>query len=365
MPVNTAVLFDLDGTLVDTIPFILAAVRHAFEGHPRGPTEAEWLAGVGTPLREQIARLVPAHEVDGLVDRYRQFWLAEHDRMTRCFPGALETVASLAAAGHPLGVVTAKTEQGAFRTLRFTGLLPHLRVVIGADSCARSKPDPEPVLLALERLGVPAADAIMVGDAVHDLEAARAAGVATVAAPWGACERAVLLGAGPDHVLERIEDLPALLAALRDPSQESQRLPSRVPGSRPTFPAVNGPARVLVVDDNDVQRDVVADVLSAEGYQVQVAADGEEGLARLRADPPDVLVLDLMMPGLDGASLLNTLRADPALARIRVVVTTGIQTPHVTRLLKPDAVLFKPFGLRELLRAVADAAERGRPGLAP
>src|SRR5512145_901170 len=46
-----AVLFDLDGTLLDTVPFILSAVRHAFEGYPRAPTDAEWIEGIGTPLR--------------------------------------------------------------------------------------------------------------------------------------------------------------------------------------------------------------------------------------------------------------------------------------------------------------------------
>ena len=210
-----AILFDLDGTLVDTVPFILAAVRHAFQGLARCPSDAEWILGIGTPLRVQLEQFAErADQVDELLARYRAFWLAEHDRRTRCFPGALETVVRLADRGHAMAVVTAKVEEGAHRTLRLTGLDAHMATVIGADSCARSKPHPEPVLLALDRLGRPATEAVMVGDSPHDLAAARAAGVRTVAALWGACARDVLEAAGPDHVLEDISGLPALLERL-------------------------------------------------------------------------------------------------------------------------------------------------------
>jgi CheY-like chemotaxis protein len=111
-------------------------------------------------------------------------------------------------------------------------------------------------------------------------------------------------------------------------------------------------ARVLVVDDNDLQRDVVADVLESEGYQVQVAATGADALASVRATPPEVVVLDLLLPDTDGATVLAALRADPALAALRVLVTTGVHSSSVRRLPGVDAVLFKPFGMRELLDAL-------------
>jgi DNA-binding response OmpR family regulator len=116
---------------------------------------------------------------------------------------------------------------------------------------------------------------------------------------------------------------------------------------------VSPAARVLVVDDNDLQRDLVAEALSSEGYAVATAADGVDGLAVARASPPDVIVLDLLLPRLDGASMLAELRQDPRLSSTRVLVTTGIQSAHVKRLLSPDATLFKPFGADELLAAVA------------
>jgi pyrophosphatase PpaX len=210
-----AVLFDLDGTLVDTVPFILEAVRQAFAGYGTCPTEAEWIAGIGTPLRTQLASFARRPEdVDALFERYRTFWLAHHDDRTRPFPGAVETLAALASAGHPIGVVTAKIEQGAYRTLRHTALLPYVSAVVGADSCAHAKPHPEPVLLALEKLGRPPAEALLVGDSPHDIAAAKAAGARAAGALWGACTRAALEAAGADVLLEHVRDVPGVVAAL-------------------------------------------------------------------------------------------------------------------------------------------------------
>ena len=111
--------------------------------------------------------------------------------------------------------------------------------------------------------------------------------------------------------------------------------------------------RVLVVDDDPVQREAVAEILSRHGCVVQQAASGEDCLAAARASRPDVLVLDLLLPGLDGAEVLHQLRRDERLAGTRVVVTTGMRNAHIRRLLRPEAVLFKPFGVDELVLAVA------------
>jgi pyrophosphatase PpaX len=206
-----AILFDLDGTLVDTIPFILEAVRHAFEGARRCPTDAEWIAGIGTPLRLQLSTFAERRDdVEPLFQRYRAYWLAHHDDRTRAFPGAVDVVRALAGAGHPIGIVTGKNEQGALRTLAHTGLLPYVTGIVGADSCANAKPHPEPVLLALARVGRTPGEALLLGDSPHDLAAARAAGAVAVAALWGACTREVL-AASADHALADVRELPALV----------------------------------------------------------------------------------------------------------------------------------------------------------
>jgi pyrophosphatase PpaX len=215
VPRPIAVLFDLDGTLVDTVPFILAGVRHAFEGEPHRPSDADWIAGIGTPLRVQLAQFAAAPErVEPLLQRYRAYWLQHHDAMTQLFPGAGDTVRSLRGAGHPIGVVTAKTEVGAERTLRHVGLRDQVDLIVAADTVERCKPDPMPVRFALGRLAREPGEAVMIGDSPHDLAAGRGAGTVTAGVCWGAATREVLAPLA-DHLLAEMAEIAPLVAALQ------------------------------------------------------------------------------------------------------------------------------------------------------
>ena len=208
-----AVLFDLDGTLIDTIELILSSARHAFQGWPRGiPTDAEWVRGIGTPLVQQLREYAANEdEVAALLDRYRRYQAEHHDRLTRCYDGVLETVAALAARGHPLAIVTSKGTPIANQSLRFVGLDQYFPVIVGYDDTDRHKPDPEPVRVALSRLGVASTHAVFVGDSPHDIHAGNAAGVVTIAATWGAFDRETLAAAAPNHFIECLGDLPGVL----------------------------------------------------------------------------------------------------------------------------------------------------------
>jgi DNA-binding response OmpR family regulator len=88
------------------------------------------------------------------------------------------------------------------------------------------------------------------------------------------------------------------------------------------------------------------------------AENGTRGLALHGREPVDVVVLDLMLPDTDGATVLATLRREPSLAAMRVVVTTGVRSPSVRRLPGVDAALFKPFELRELLATLESVRAR-------
>lgn len=210
---RAAILFDLDGTLIDSIELILASMRHAFARRGNAPpADAEWLTGVGIPLHTMFRRYFPSdHDVEEMISYYREHQLANHDRLVVPYDDVVDTVQRLHALGHPLAVVTSKTEALARRGLSYVQLLPLFDEVIGCDSCSRHKPHPEPVLTALERLGRRGTAAYFVGDSVHDIEAGNAAGVETVAALWGPFTREELAPARPTHYLERICDLPALV----------------------------------------------------------------------------------------------------------------------------------------------------------
>jgi pyrophosphatase PpaX len=209
-----AVLFDLDGTLIDSIELILNSAKHAFrdrEGHV--PTDAEWLTGVGIPLATMFRRYARDDaDVDALIAKYREYQLANHDRLVRCYDQVVETVDFIRAAGHPVAVVTSKTGWLAKRGLDHVGLGPHFDVIVGCDICQRHKPDPEPVFIALEKLGYEPRDAAFVGDSIYDIEAGNAAGVTTVAALWGPFSREDLAASRPTFFLERMADLPRLLS---------------------------------------------------------------------------------------------------------------------------------------------------------
>jgi pyrophosphatase PpaX len=210
-----AVLLDLDGTLVDTVPLILESVRYAFQDRDRRPTDAEWIAGIGTPLRVQLVPFTDGpDDLEAVVARYRVHQRAHHDRMTRAYVGALEAVRTIKDRGHPVAVVTGKLGEPAARTLAFVGLAPFVDALVGSDSCPRHKPDPQPVLLALERLGRTPGEALFLGDSPIDVRAGNAAGVTSVGALWGACTREALVAAEPHHLLESVEALPALVALL-------------------------------------------------------------------------------------------------------------------------------------------------------
>ena len=207
-----AVLFDLDGTLIDSIELILSSARHAFEEWRVRPTDEEWVRGIGTPLVQQLrAYAASDDEVALLLERYRRYQHEHHDRLTRCYDDVPEVIAALAQRGHRLAVVTSKASPIAHQSLEFVGLDRLFPVVVGYDDTPRHKPDPEPVRVALSRLGVRSDHAVFVGDSPHDILAGNAADVVTVAALWGPFDRETLAEAGPDHFIGCMAELPGVL----------------------------------------------------------------------------------------------------------------------------------------------------------
>jgi pyrophosphatase PpaX len=206
------VLFDLDGTVIDSGAIILASMKHAAkEVLGEEPPDELLMAAVGGPgLEAQMHALAP-DRVEELVTVYRAHNEPLHAELVCCV-GIDDLLVRLKDEGRRLGIVTAKRR--ATVALAFDVLpLAHLfETVVGGDETKRHKPDPEPLLLAAERMGVDPEDCAYVGDSPFDIRAAKAAGMFAVAVTWGGIhERATLDAEEPDAIVDSAEDLYGVL----------------------------------------------------------------------------------------------------------------------------------------------------------
>ena len=215
-------LFDLDGTLVDTIDLIMASFRHATETVLGEALPDELLLrDVGTPLAAQMHSFSPEHAQE-LVRVYREHNLAAHDTLAAEYPGTDEALAAIKAAGYPIGVVTSKLAGMAWRGLELFDLAGYVDIMVGADDVAVHKPDPFPLRHAAGLLGIPLEECAYVGDSPHDMAAAVSGGAVAIAALWGPFDREVVMAQHPDHALTSISELPGLLDQIGCPGSREE-----------------------------------------------------------------------------------------------------------------------------------------------
>jgi len=203
------VLFDLDGTLIDSGPIILASMQHAVRTVLGREIPVEEL---GTTIGGQgiVAQMsaIDADHADELLDVYKEHNDGLHETL-EAFDDLLELLPGLRAEGRKLGIVTAKRHRTVDLALaRFPALASSFDVVVAHEDTERHKPDPEPVLLAVEKLGGSPEEAAYVGDSPFDIGAAKAAGVFAIAVGWGGIhpdER--LLAQEPDAFVRTPEEL--------------------------------------------------------------------------------------------------------------------------------------------------------------
>jgi pyrophosphatase PpaX len=204
------VLFDLDGTVVDSGRIILASMRHAtLTVLEREIPDAQLMAAVGGPGLEAQMRAFAPDRGDELVRVYREHNEPLHDELQSCL-GIEAVLVRLNAEGRRLGIVSAKRRRTVELAFAQVPLAHLFDVVVGGDDTVRQKPDPEPLLYALDRLGADPADAAYVGDSPYDMQAARAGGLYAVGVSWGRIhERGALTDA--DVIVDGAEELLAVL----------------------------------------------------------------------------------------------------------------------------------------------------------
>lgn len=184
-----AVLFDLDGTLLDTAPDMVATLDQLLDEEARPALPYEQARrhvsnGVLGLLRFAFGEL-PEDERSRLDRRFRQIYRGRLARATRPFAGMEQVLHTLEQYAIPWGVVTNKPAQLTEPLLDELQLLARCACVVSGDTLPWRKPHPQPLLHALDQIGIAAASAVYVGDAARDIAAGRAAGMRTIAALYG------------------------------------------------------------------------------------------------------------------------------------------------------------------------------------
>lgn len=214
-----ALLFDLDGTLIDSVPDLASAVDDTLQWAGLAAAgEARVRTWVGNGARKLLERALLdakdgadkaelASDLDELLPVFFECYERCCADFTRVYPGVEVALQRWHAAGIRMACVTNKPERFARKIVAHFGWEASLSVVLGGDSLEVKKPAPEPLWEACNRLGVDRANTVMVGDSVNDVQAARAAGMKVVAVPYGYNYGSDIREAGPDLVVERLDQL--------------------------------------------------------------------------------------------------------------------------------------------------------------
>ena len=214
----SAALFDFDGTLVDTTDMIFQSMRHATSSvlGREDFTREELLANVGQPLPRQM-EILDAEKAELLLEAYRAHHEEHHDALIGEFPGVDEALNRLRTAGVRIVVVTSKRRRSVEMALeKFPGLDLVVDLFVTMEDTTEHKPHPEPLLKGLELAGdVPKQKAVYVGDSPFDVQAAKAAGLRSVAVSWGAFSEDTLREAEPDHLVPDIDAVVDVLLKLK------------------------------------------------------------------------------------------------------------------------------------------------------
>ncbi len=214
------ILIDVDGTLVDSVPdlaFCVDTMMTAMGRAPHGEARVrEWVGnGVERLVRRALVGALQGEPDAADFDRAYPLFLdlyAENTSKRSClYPGVQAGLDQLKSADYRLGCVTNKAAQFTEPLLKDLGIYNDFSIVISGDTLSRKKPDPAPLLHAAEFFGCEPGNALMIGDSVSDVAAARAAGFQIVCMSYGYNHGVDIREAAPDAVIDSFVEVYPLL----------------------------------------------------------------------------------------------------------------------------------------------------------
>ena len=211
-----SILFDFDGTLINTNDVIIEAWQYTYKHYGREEQPVAYITKFfGEPLITTMAREFPAVDPLESAEIYRARQREMASALVSVFPGIEDLLRSLKERGYRLGIVTSRTGESTRNYLDTFGLGGYFDAIVSCDDTDKHKPDPEPALLGLAKLGAAADEALMIGDSYFDMKCANNAGVATVLVGWavtGASEK--MEGCRVDYKIDEPLELIGILEEL-------------------------------------------------------------------------------------------------------------------------------------------------------
>lgn len=212
-------LFDLDGTLIDTTDLIIKSFQHSFtQCLNQSITATQIIESFGLPLRVAMSKYAPETEVDNLCESFRRFHLNNHDQLIKSFEQVAETLKKLKMQNYKIAVVTSKRCPMASKGLRFLDLDSYIDIIIGSDSCINHKPHPEPMQKAALALGLSPNECLCIGDSPFDLQSGNNAdcyGTIAVKYTYYNWEEMLLHGK-PNYTINKISDLLNIISSINN-----------------------------------------------------------------------------------------------------------------------------------------------------
>lgn len=206
------VLFDFDGTVMDTNNVILMSWQHTFRSLlGREESEEKLVETFGEPLETTMKKFFPDIPIEKAVETYRSYHYDNFGEYIQLFPGMKELLHKVKAAGYKTGLVTSRLYRTTAQGLDKYRIAEYFDTIVTADDTTRHKPDPQPILLALQRLGSKASRSVMLGDTSYDILCAKNAGVRSVLVSWslalGDKTQEEMGEAAPDHIIKAPQEL--------------------------------------------------------------------------------------------------------------------------------------------------------------
>ena len=211
--INT-VLFDFDGTLVNTNDVIIASWQHTYRHYLGREESLERITSCfGEPLLITMEREFPGVDPEEAANVYRDYQKLKADELVKVFDGIPELLEALKQAGYRIAIVTSRTRESAERYLDMLGLGDYFEDMVSCEDTNIHKPNPEPILLCLKKLGISRDEAIMVGDSPFDIKCANNAEAKSVLVDWRITSDngAVISDARADYEIAEPMDLMAVL----------------------------------------------------------------------------------------------------------------------------------------------------------